>query len=551
MNSSADPTRQSSRYANCALRNGVVYTGGAHPRYVDSLVVRDGAIAWAGFWADCPAELRQAVHLEQVDLRGRMIVPSFTDSHAHPVDGFQLISDADLSGAATFDAIAEGVRRCAQAHPERSWVMAGNVVLDALGEHLCREALDRLVPDRPLLLIGHDVHSGCVNSAALRVLGVDASTPDPEGGIYERDGEGRPTGVVHEGALYGLFRHLPQMAPAASARALDRAQQQAHRFGITGWFDAMVGQRLVDAYASARDNDELRVNVGLGLLVTPNTALAPQIEQLRQWRAAHDGGRLQLHTAKFFIDGVVESYTAALLDDYADAARRGDTHWAPQQLREAIFAADAQGFDLHFHTIGDRAVRMVLDVLEALHRERPRADRRPQLAHVQMIDSADVARFAQLGAIASIQAVWADASAEMQALYLRRIGAKRLARQYVFGDLARSGATLSGGSDWPVSTQNPLVAIEHAVRRASAGDADAPVFMPEQRVDLATMLHAYTQGSAFSLRMDDRQGEIAAGRPANLAILSQDLRAVRPHELAGVDVEMTLFGGDAVYGDLG
>jgi predicted amidohydrolase YtcJ len=537
--------RNAGRYANCVFRNAVVYTGGVRPHYVDSLVLRDGAIAWAGAWMDCPEPLRKA---EQIDLNGRMVIPSFTDSHAHPVEGFQLISDADLSGATTFEAIADGVRRCAQDHPERSWVMAGNVVLEAMGERLGREALDRIVPDRPLLLIGHDVHSGCVNSAALRALGVDAATPDPEGGIYERDADGRPTGVVHESALYGLFRHLPQMAPDESARALQRAQQQAHRFGITGWFEAMVGQRLVDAYARARDTGELKANVSLGLLVSPNMALAPQIARLGAWRAEHDGGCLRLHTAKIFIDGVLESHTAALLDDYADVAQRGDAHWDPRQLREAVFSADEQGFDLHFHTIGDRAVRMALDALEALHRERPRHDRRPQLAHVQMIDAGDVARFAQLGAIASIQAVWADVSPELQALYQQRVGAARLARQYVFGDLAKAGAMLSGGSDWPVSTQNPMVAIEHAVRRASTGRPDAPAFLPEQRLDVATMLHAYTHSSAFSLRVEDRQGEIAAGRPANLAVLSHDLRAVPAHELAEVDVAMTVFEGEAVYG---
>jgi predicted amidohydrolase YtcJ len=479
-----------------------------------------------------------------------MIVPSFTDSHAHPVEGFQLTCDADLGEARTFEALADGVRRCASEHPHRRWVMAGNVLLEALGTRLHRATLDMLVPVRPLLLIGHDVHSGCLNSAALRLLGIDAATPDPEGGIYERDGEGRPTGVVHEAALYGLFRHLPQMAPDESALALQRAQQQAHRFGITGWFEAMVGQRLVEAYARARDAGELKANVSLGLLLSPNMALAPQIEKLGDWRSSYHGGRLHLHTAKIFIDGVIESHTGALLAPYADVLHSGDAHWDPRTLRDAVLRADAAGFDLHFHTIGDRAVRMALDALEALHAARPARDRRPQLAHVQMIDAADVPRFAQLGAIASIQAVWADVAPELQALYRERVGEARMARQYAFGDLARAGVRLSGGSDWPVSTQDPLVAIEHGVRRACAGVPDAPVFLPGQRLDLDTMLHAYTHQSAFSLRLDDEAGEIAVGRPANLAVLSHDVGAVKPHQLAEVEVALTLFEGEAVYGGL-
>ena len=535
------------RYLNCTLRNGVVYTGGANPHCVDAVVIQDGRVAWAGQYSDCPGVFRDH---EAIDLRGRMIVPSFTDSHAHPVEGFQLICDADLGAADSFEAIAHGVRRCAIEHPERSWVMAGNVSLEAMGPKLHREALDTLVADRPLMLIGHDVHSGCVNSAALRALGVDAATPDPEGGIYERDGDGQPTGVVHEAALYSMFRHLPQMGPAESALALRKAQQQAHRFGMTGWFEATAGQRLVEAYASARDAGELKANVSLGLLVSPNLPLGAQIDKLCEWRAAYDGGRLRLHTAKIFIDGVIESRTGALLEPYADVVHNGDAHWTPRQLREAVFTADAEGFDLHFHTIGDRAVRMALDALDALKRERPSRDRRPQLAHVQMIDEADIARFAQIGAIASVQGVWADVSPDLLALYRQRLGDARIARQYVFGDLVRAGARLSGGSDWSVSTQNPMVAMEHAVRRARAGQPDAPVFLPEQRVSLDVMMQAYTHHSAFSLRFDDQAGHIAPGRLASLAVLSHDLRAVESHRVAEVDVELTLFEGEAVYGGL-
>lgn len=188
--------------------------------------------------------------------------------------------------------------------------------------------------------------------------------------------------------------------------------------------------------------------------------------------------------------------------------------------------------------------------LDALKRERPARDRRPQLAHVQVIDQADVARFAQVGAIASIQAVWADVPLPQQQAYRQLFGDARMARQYAFRDLADAGARLSGGSDWPVSTQNPMVAIEHAVRRARAGDADAPVFLPEQRLDLDTMMQAYTHHSAFSLRFDDEAGEIVVGRPASLAVLSNDVRTVEPHRLASVDIALTLFEGEAVYGGL-
>jgi predicted amidohydrolase YtcJ len=546
-NFSHDAARDTLRYRNCTFVNGAIYSGGATPTFAECLAVREGMIAHIGTRAGLPQALRNT---EEIDLRGRMIVPGFTDSHAHPVEGFQLTCDGDLGDAHSFDAIAHQVRECAALHPQRSWVMAGNVALEALGEQLNRASLDTMVRDRPLLLIGHDVHSGCLNTAALRALGVSATTPDPEGGIYERDEHGEPTGVVHEAALYGLFRHLPQMGADESALALQKAQRQAHENGITGWFEAMVGQRLVDAYVRARDAGELKANVSLGLLVSPNLSLAPQIAKLIDWRHQYDGGRVRLHTAKIFIDGVLESRTGALLSNYEDADHNGAAHWEPAQLREAVFAADAAGFDLHFHTIGDRAVRMALDALEALNHERGHRDRRAQLAHVQLIDPQDVPRFAQTGAIASIQAVWGSIAPDLRDLYTQLLGDQRMSRQYAFGDLHRHGAMLSGGSDWPVSTQNPLVAIETALRRARPGDTDDTPFLPEQSVDLATMMQAYTHNSAYSLRFDDRAGQLSAGRPASLAVLSGDLREAAPHQIAEVATTMTLFEGETVYGNL-
>ncbi|MFL9866948.1 amidohydrolase [Paraburkholderia fungorum] len=546
-NFSHDAAHDALRYRNCTFVNGAIYTGGATPVFADCLAVRDGMIAYVGSRADMPQTLRD---IEEIDLRGRMIVPGFTDSHAHPVEGFQLTCDGDLGDAHSFDAVAHQVRECAALHPQRSWVMAGNVALDALGARLNRVALDTMVSERPLLLIGHDVHSGCLNTAALRTLGVTATTPDPEGGIYERDEHGEPTGVVHEAALYGLFRHLPQMGADESARAFQKAQRQAHENGITGWFEAMVGQRLVDAYVRARDSGELKANVSLGLLVSPTMSLAPQIARLIDWRHQYDGGRVRLHTAKIFIDGVLESHTGALLSNYEDADHNGAAHWDPAQLREAVFAADAAGFDLHFHTIGDRAVRMALDALEALNQERGHRDRRAQLAHVQLIDPQDVPRFAQTGAIASIQAVWGSVAPDLRALYAQLLGEQRMSRHYAFGDLQRHGAMLSGGSDWPVSTQNPLVAIETALRRAKPGDITAPPFLAEQSVDLETMLRAYTHNSAYSLRFDDRAGQLSAGRPASLAILSDDLRKVASHRIAEVETALTLFEGETVHGQL-
>jgi predicted amidohydrolase YtcJ len=225
-NFSHDAARDTLRYRNCTFVNGAIYSGGATPTFAECLAVREGMIAHIGTRAGLPQALRNT---EEIDLRGRMIVPGFTDSHAHPVEGFQLTCDGDLGDAHSFDAIAHQVRECAALHPQRSWVMAGNVALEALGEQLNRASLDTMVRDRPLLLIGHDVHSGCLNTAALRALGVSATTPDPEGGIYERDEHGEPTGFFATSRKWAptnrLLRYRKRSARPTKTASLDGSKR--------------------------------------------------------------------------------------------------------------------------------------------------------------------------------------------------------------------------------------------------------------------------------------------------------------------------------------
>ena len=254
------------------------------------------------------------------------------------------------------------------------------------------------MPDRPLLVVGFDVLR--LPQHETEAAGIHADTPDPTGGVYERDASGAPNGVVHEAAFYRVCPLIPQLSPAGYPKSLAKAHAMAHGYGLTGWFDARVEEAELKAYADAQRAGTLKVYMSAGLYANPRRDPCEQIERFARWRREYECDNLRLHTVKIFVDGVPESKTAALLEPYAGTDDCGLALWSQDALNEICLLADTAGFDLHFHTLADRAVRMTLDALEYVQIRNGR-DRRAQLAHLQLVDPADMSRFNRLGAIAS------------------------------------------------------------------------------------------------------------------------------------------------------
>jgi predicted amidohydrolase YtcJ len=526
--------------------NGAVYTGDAQRRFAQALAVHGGKIQAVGY----DDEIRRLAGpaTEVVDLNGALMVPGFIDGHVHPVEGQQILGDFDLSGLTEPAEMLERIRACAAATPNEPWVYLGGANLSLFGAYPTRELLDTVVPDRPLLVLGHDVHSGCLNSKGLEVAGITAATQDPEGGIHERDPlTGIPTGVLHEGALYRLFPRIPQLSPESYPKSLRKAHEMAHGFGITGWFDARIDEPLLAAYASAQRAGQLKMYVSAGLLASPRHAAKEQIELFQRWRRDYEHDNLRLHTVKIFIDGVTESKTAALLAPYPGSDDCGLALWEQEALNEIAALADAAGFDLHFHTLADRATRMALDALEYVQQQNGPRDRRAQLAHLQIVDPADMPRFAPLGAIASMQALWTAASPELQQLYRDLLGAERGDRSYPFRSLRNAGAMLAGGSDWCVSTMNPLAIMQTGVTHIPIDQPDIAPWNPDERLDLQTMLEAHTVNAAYALRFDDCTGSLEAGKDASFAILDRNPFRHPVDEIAQARVIETCFRGEVVY----
>jgi predicted amidohydrolase YtcJ len=496
-----------------------------------------------------------------IDLDGGLLSPGFQDAHIHPVTGGVELLLCDLSPAVDAqDAVARVAAYAAERTAE-AWILGGGWSMDHFpGGAPTRALLDAVVPDRPVLLLSRDHHSTWVNTAAIRAAGLDASTADPADGRIEREADGFPAGTFHEGAGDLFDRVRPAIDDDLAYAGLLRAQEELLRLGVTGWQDAMIGSfggvsDTLAAYRRALAEGSLRAHV-VGAQWWDR---AGGIEQLAGMTARRDemqtfvdGHRFSLGTVKIMVDGVAENQTAAMTEPYRDA-HGNDTHnhglsfIDPARLRDYVVALDASGFQVHFHALGDRAVREALDALEQARSVNGAADRRHHLAHLQIVGEAETARFAELDAVANIQALWACHEDQLDELTLPFLQDGAEARQYPFGDLVRDGARLAAGSDWPVSSADPLDAIHVAVNRAAPGADSEPLGGAHQRLDLATAMAAYTSGTAYVNHRDRDTGCIAAGYLANLVVLEPDPFSLPHDEIHLSTVVSTWVEGEPVY----
>jgi hypothetical protein len=498
-----------------------------------------------------------------VNLRGRTVVPGFTDAHTHPVSGGLRHVECDLDRFDRLEDHLAAVAAYAGAHPDLEWIVGDGWSMETFpGGIARREALDAVVPDRPVLLTNRDGHGAWVNSRALDVAGVTRETPDPPHGRIERDPDGTPVGMLQESAIELVRRLVPEHDQATLETALLEAQAELHALGITGWNDANVPPRLAAAYRAIAERGALTARVVLSLGSDDLDAYAgpPGMAEVRDAvaaaaRAADPGApgpaRLAASAVKFFVDGILESRTGAMLEPYLDAEGRptggtGDLNFEPERLRSLAVDLDARGFQLHYHAIGDRAVREALDAIEAARRANGVRDARHHVAHIQVIHPDDLPRFRALDAVAVAQPLWAVHETQMDELTIPILGPERTAWQYPFGSLRRAGARLAFGSDWTVSTAEPFPQIEVAVRRIWPGNRDAEPFLPSERLTLDEALRAATAGSAFVNRQDEA-GWLGVGRLADLAVLDRDIDAPDAGPIGDTKVVATMIGGALVF----
>jgi predicted amidohydrolase YtcJ len=497
---------------------------------------------------------------EVIDLAGRALLPGFQDAHVHPAFAGITMVGCNLIGAQTLDEALDRISAYARAHPEKEWIAGAGWRLEWFaGGTPSRQALDAVVGRRPAYLLNRDAHGAWASTRALHLARIHARTPDPADGRIEREADGGPQGTLHEGAASLVGDLVPDLPLEERVAGLLLAQRHLHERGVTAWQDAIVGDYLgsldpLDAYLDAAASGLLTARVR-GALWWDRTRGGEQLTEILERRERGQVGRFRAGTVKIMQDGVPENFTAAMIDPYLDPTGCHADHGSglsyvdPQALAEYVTRLDAEHFQVHLHAIGDRAVRESLDAIAAARAANGPRGNRHHIAHLQVVHPADVPRFAALDVTANMQALWAAHEPQMDELTIPFIGPERTARQYVFGDLLAAGARLAAGSDWSVSSANPLRAAHVAVNRSLAGatGAEAEPFLPGQALALGEALAAYTLGSAYVNHLDDETGSIAEGKLADLVVLDADPFARPASDIASTRVLQTFVQGETVF----
>jgi hypothetical protein len=553
------------KYAELVLVNGKIRTP-AHP----SGFTRAAAISGGTMLALCgDDEIRDFIgpFTRVVDLRGRLAIPAFGDAHVHPVQGGLESLRCDLTSHKTRAGYLDAVAAYCAAQAT-GWVLGGGWSMPAFpGGTPAAADLDAVTGSRPAFLPNRDHHSAWVNSAALAIAGVTRDTRDPDDGRIERDHEGNPTGALHDGAMRLVADNVPPPSRAELTAGLLAAQRYLHSLGITSIQDACVGEAgeisIPDAFATYRAaaTDRLLTCRVTGALWWDRLRGLHQLDILQERREQADGGGyFRATSVKLMLDGVCETFTAAMGEPYLDGhgnvtGHAGSLFIEPDELAEITGKLADLGFQMHFHAIGDRAVSAALDALSALP-DGLRASGRHHIAHLQFIRPADIERFAQLGVVANFQPLWACKDEQNDRLTVPFVGLGRANWQYRIWSLLRLGTRLAFGSDWPVSSADPLQELHVAVNRVlstrlgkpGSAETTAPL-LPAEAIALDAGLEAFTRGVAYVNHEEDVAGTLEPGKVADVAVLDQDLFTIAPGAIGDTSVALTIAGGKVVHGD--
>ncbi len=535
--------------ADLVLAGGRVHTVDPSLPHAEAVAVAGGRIVAVGGDADVRALAGPSTRV--VELEGRTLLPGFQDAHLHVAHGGMGSMLCDLHESPTPETHAEVIRDYVTAHPDHAWVVGVGWSMDDFGGPMPTAAfLDALVPDRPVLLYTRDGHTGWVNSRALELAGIAATTSDPPGGVIDRDAQGAPSGTLQENAIRLVAGLLPETSPRDWEDAIVRAQAYLHSLGITACQEAKLDTPLFEPYRAVAERGELTMRMEANLW-WDDTEGDDQLELFLEQRSAGTVGRLRIRGAKLFQDGVAESYTAAMLDPYRDAgAATGTTGlslYEPERLKRVVTLLDGHGFQVHIHGLGDRAVRECLDAFEHAQEINGRRDARFHIAHMQFAHPDDLPRFASLGVVANVTPYWAVRSGYVEDLTLPHISEAAAAGMYAFASIARAGGRLAFGSDWSVSTPDPLLQLEVAVNRRRPGYPEDRVLMPDERLSLEQAVAAATLGSAYVNHLDDVTGSIEVGKLADVVVLDRDLSDRGAGAIHEARVALTLVGGEVVY----
>jgi predicted amidohydrolase YtcJ len=535
--------------ATLVLLNGKIWTENPHQPESDAIAIEGSKILTVG----SSAAIRKMAgpQCKIIDLQGRRVLPGFNDSHVHFLGGGNSLISVQLGDANSADEFRRRLRDYAKLLAKGAWIREGNWdhqrwTPAALPTH---QLIDDVTPDNPVMVWRVDGHMMLVNAYAMKLAGIDRTTKDVPGGEILRDKDGNPTGILKDEATALVERVLPPLSPRELDAGMMAAMREAASHGVTSVQNLADSPTDQDSAVKLR---EFQKFARAGALTVRIYHAGP----LRDWKNLADIGvqagfgspLLRIGNLKSFADGALGSATAWMDAPFAD--QPGKSGLASTDLMDVdrlyanIRGADQAGLQISIHAIGDRAIHAVLDLFERVERQNGAADHRYRIEHVQHLRPADVARFAPLGVIASMQPYhaiddgrWAEKS----------LGPERIKSSYAWRSLLDHGTVLAFGSDWPVAPLDPLLGIYAATTRRTLDGKHPQGWVPEQRITVAEAVHAYTVGSAFAEHQETIKGSLEPGKLADLVVLSADIFHIAPAEIEKTRVYMTVFDGSVIY----
>lgn len=531
--------------APLAIINGKVWTGDPRKPWAEAVLMDAGRIRLVGTTAEVRAAAPGA---PTVDAQQRTVMPGFNDAHIHFLSGSLGLSQIDLTGVCSVEAMQRLIAAYASANPQKKWITGRGWEYYCFPDKLPRkEWIDAVVKDRPVFLSAYDGHTGWANSKAFEMADINRATKfEGFGEIVKDPATGQPTGSLKEGAMSLVRKHIPATTREEKLAALRTGMKMAARLGITSFQNASGDEDELSLYEELGRQRELSLRAAIAMSVSPSAPPA-RVDQIALLRSRQLHPYLRVGAVKLMIDGVIESHTAAMLAPYADDPKAiGEPAWPVAQFNDVVARLDAKGIQIYTHAIGDRGVRLTLDAYEKAATKNGKRDSRHRVEHIETIHPDDLPRFAKLGVMASMEPIHADP--DTVEVWSKAVGPARLPLSFAWRSLEKTGARVVFSSDWPASISvNPIRGIHNAVNRRTVDGKPPGGWLPEQRVSLETALHGYTTQAAYASFEEATKGMIRAGMLADVIILSQDIFAIDPVKLHETTVVCTVFNGDVIY----
>ena len=536
--------------ADLILAQTQIWTAEADMPWADAVAIKDGRILYVG--STEKAKAYRGTKTQWIELPERLIVPGFNDSHIHLIGGALSLDRIDLMEDQTLRAIQDRIRKFASANRERPWVLGRGWFYSAFPGGLpTKEQLDAAVPDRPAYMECYDGHTGWANSAALKLAGITKDTKDPEDGHIVKDPQtGEPTGALKESAMYLIDTKIPVPDDETTYQLLLRAFQQLNANGITSVQDADVSLKELDQTVKllerAKNAEKMTVRIKAAVRMQQED-FASAITQARRLSEMHVNDLLRFGTVKGYVDGVIESRTAAMLEPYDGSTEKGSLNWDPEKLKEAVTLADRSKLQIYLHAIGDRGVRTALEAYDAAVQANGSADRRGRIEHIETVSPADYEKFKTLGVIASMQPLHADPNQNIFDVWAKNAGPERSTRAFSWANFEKAKVPLAFGSDWPVVTSDVMRGLYCAVTRKTKEGKPEGGWHPELSVSIENALRHYTIDAAYASFDEKIRGSITPGKLADITVLSENFIKMPPQNILKTKILLTILEGKIIY----